>query len=603
MKKFLTVLLVIAVMFTFSFGSAFAAVTGQTGTYEKNETKDQLLNNTAFVKQTGEYGITEAYRDALVKDWNRVAGDYGTISGAVTQADAGYKINSTNYYTAEKAEAKELVNAAIESFKAATTAKDAKTAEDKLVAKLSKLVKSAIDTKMRTDLSPATAANYLDTLDVALGSVLSVSAKDHYLLPGYGYIDEANLDVPTKTVADLDAAVAKTAITGVTTEEDLIEYWFIDNGYRTLADAKAHLAEFKAALVPLTAAEVTKIQAEFDAIDAKAKAAKDAFTLGGGYAVSTVDGVDLDALEAIYAEEKAYEEKYAATAGSTLTVGANTLYRAWTSFKGTNSTEEFLAYVYGNQYASEIKAVDLTSEDAVVALVDKIDDLQYVYDYITIPAPAASKEYTALTKAYNNFKKAAEDALTAAGSFEWISGTDAKAYFNDSEKNVKALEANRAAYDKLVKTYGSSCYDDALEAKILAGEHNKAAAAGYDEKADKIDTSKVQAYLNNATVKVTTKALGSKKVRVNAAIDATSFNYILGEMTDGCTVSYQFYYKKAANTTYKAGKVKDVNYTTFKLVKGTKYNFQCQVVIKDADGKVVATKDYKASTVGTRTVK
>ena len=67
------------------------------------------------------------------------------------------------------------------------------------------------------------------------------------------------------------------------------------------------LAEFKAALVPLTAAEVTKIQAEFDAIDAKAKAAKDAFTLGGGYAVSTVDGVDLDALEAIYAEEKAYE--------------------------------------------------------------------------------------------------------------------------------------------------------------------------------------------------------------------------------------------------------------------------------------------------------
>lgn len=593
-------------MFTFSFGSAFAAVTGQTGTYEKNEAKDQLLNNTAFEKQSGEYGITEAYRADLVKQWGNVLDDEAVTPG-MTQAANGFRVNSTNYYTAEKAEVKELIKTAIEGFKTATIAKDARDAETKLVTKLNKLTKTAVDTKMGTELGALTpaqsATDYLDTLDVALGSVLSTSVKDHYLLPGYGYIDEANLDVATKTVADLNATVAKTSITGVTTEEELIEYWFIDNGYRTLADAKAHLAEFKAALVPLTAAEVTKIQAEFDAIDAKAKAAKDAFTLGGGYAVSTVDGVDLDALEAIYAEEKAYEEKYAATAGSTMTIGANTLYRAWTSFKGANSTEGFLAYVYGNQYASEIKAVDLTNEDAVVALVDKIDDLQYVYDYITIPAPAASKEYTALTKAYNNFKKAAEDALTAAGSFEWISGTNTAAYFKDTEKNVKALEANRAAYDKLVKTYGSSYYNDALEAKILAGEHNKAAAAGYDEKTDKIDASKVQAYLNNATVKVTTRALGNTKIRANATIDTQSFNYILGEMSDGCTVSYKFYHKTAAAKTYKASKEKDRNYITYtkkSLKKGVKYKFRCAVVIKDKAGNVVATKDYKASTIGSR---
>ena len=37
MKKFMTVLLVVAVLFTFSFGSAFAA---QTVPYEKNEVKD-----------------------------------------------------------------------------------------------------------------------------------------------------------------------------------------------------------------------------------------------------------------------------------------------------------------------------------------------------------------------------------------------------------------------------------------------------------------------------------------------------------------------------------------------------------------------------------
>ena len=589
MKKFLTVLMVVAVLFTFSFGSAFAAVTGQTGTYEQNEVKDQLLNNSAFTQITGEYGITEAYRDALVKDWKRVAGNYGTIVGTPTQAVTGYKINSTNYYTAEKAEAKELVNAAIESFKAATTAKDAKAVEDKLVAKLNKLTKTAVDTQMATD--GVVAATYLDTLDVALGGGLSTSAKTHYLLPGYGYITASELDVNSVAVSGL-------------TEETLIEGWFIDNGYRTLADAKAHLAEFKAALVALTSSEVAKIQAEFDAIDAKAKAAKAAFTAGGGYAIASVDGVDLDALEAIYAEEEAYEDKYCVPAAATsLVIGGKTLFQTWTSFSGASSTEDFLAYVYGNQYAAEIKAVDLTNEDAVVALVDKIDDLQYVYDYITIPAPAASKEYTALVKAYNGFKKAAEDALAAAGTFEWISGTDTAAYFKDTEKNIKALEANRAAYDKLVKTYGAGYYDDVLEAKILAGENNKAAAAGYDDKADKIDTSLVQAYLNNATVKVTTKALGNRKIRVNATIDTDSFKYILGEMTDGCTVEYQFYHKTAAANTFKAAKVKDRNYITYtkkSLKAGVKYKFQCAVTIKDADGNVVATKDYQASTVGSR---
>ena len=74
-------------------------------------------------------------------------------------------------------------------------------------------------------------------------------------------------------------------------------------------------------------------------------------------------------------------------------------------------------------------------------------------------------------------------------------------------------------------------------------------------------------------------------------------------MSDGCTVSYKFYYKKAGAASYKASKVKDRNYITYtkvSLKKGTKYKFQCEVTIKDVDGKVVATKSYKASTVGSR---
>lgn len=610
MKKFLTVLLVIAVMFTFSFGSAFAATNAQTGVYDKQDRTDELYFPAAYQAQAtastpefGEYGITEAYKAELAKEWGKVLKDkeVATPTVKLTQADNKFKINSTNYYAVEKAEAKELITAAIESFKTATTAADARKAETNLVTKLNKLLKTAVDAEAFPASGSVTKANYLDTLDVAMGTTLSKTEKKTYLLPEYGYFTAADLDKETGAV-----------VSGLT-EKTLVYDWFLDKGYRTLTDAKAHVAEFKAALVPLTADEIKKIQAEYDAINAKNKAAKDAFSAANGYGVANVEGVDLAGLDALYAEREAYEEKYAVPSAN---VTGNTdfevndpngtkvaLWKKWTNFaEGSSNTQGFLVYVYANQYASEIKSVDLTNEDAVVALVDKIDEAKKAFKYITITDPASSKEYAALTKAYKNFQKDAENALATVDQFTpYKTAANGKVYFDNAEKNVKALEANRAAYDRLAKKY--AIYNDALEAKILAGEHNKAVVVGYDEKIDKIDTSKVQAYLNNATVKVTTKALGNNKIRVNARIDATSFNYILGEMTDGCTVSYKFYHKKAGAASYKASKVKDRNYITYtkaSLKKGTKYKFQCEVTIKDIDGKVVATKSYKASTVGSR---
>ena len=603
-------------MFTFSFGSAFAA-NPQTGVYDKQDRTDELYYPAAYqanvsATEFGEYGITEAYKAELVKTWGKVLKDKTQAADdKLTQAKNNFNINATNYYAVEKAEAKELITAAIESFKTATTAADARKAEKNLVTKLGKLTKIEVEKEAFPTTTPAGPAkdNYLDNLDVKMGAsnTLSSAAKAYYLLPEYGYFDAASLDKDTEVkVSALTTAVDGA---GTKTQKDLVYEWFLDKGYRTLADAKAHVAEFKAALVPLTADEIKKIQAEYDAINAKNKAAKDAFT-PGSYGMASADGVDLAGLDALYAERKAYEEKYAVntTGGGNFTVGADPnkvkVWQTWTNFHDTtgSNTEDFLVYVYANQYASEIKSVDLTNEDAVVALVDKIDEAKKAFKYITITDPASSKEYAALKKAYENFQKDAKNALATADQFTpYKQAANGKVYFDNAEKNVKALEANRAAYDRLAKKY--AIYDDALEAKILAGEHNKAVVVGYDEKIDKIDTSKVQAYLNNATVKVTTKALGNNKIRVNARIDATSFNYILGEMTDGCTVSYKFYHKKAGAASYKASKVKDRNYITYtkaSLKKGTKYKFQCEVTIKDIDGKVVATKSYKASTVGSR---
>ena len=603
----------VAVMFTFSFGSAFAATNAQTGVYDKQDRTDELYFPAAYqanVSATGgaefgEYGITEAYKAELAKEWGKVLKNKAdAVVVGNTQAADKFKINATNYYAVEKAEAKELITAAIESFKTATTAADARNAETNLVTKLNKLLKTAVDAEAFPASGSVTKANYLADLDVSMGTTLSQTVRKVYLLPEYGYLTAEDLD---KADAVKVSTLANSAVTGVT-DSSVIYDWFLNKGYRTLTDAKAHVAEFKAALVPLTADEIKKIQAEYDAINAKNKAAKDAFSAANGYGVANVEGVDLAGLDALYAEREAYEEKYAVSTASTdFSVGADPnkvkVWQAWTNFaEGSSNTQGFLVYVYANQYASEIKSVDLTNEDAVVALVDKIDEAKKAFKYITITDPASSKEYAALTKAYKNFQKDAENALaTVELGSAFTRAANGKVYFDNAEKNVKALEANRAAYDRLAKKY--AIYNDALEAKILAGEHNKAVVVGYDEKIDKIDTSKVQAYLNNATVKVTTKALGNNKIRVNARIDATSFNYILGEMTDGCTVRYKFYHKKAGAAAYKASKVKDRNYITYtkaSLKKGTKYKFQCEVTIKDIDGKVVATKSYKASTVGSR---
>ena len=175
-------------MFTFSFGSAFAA-NPQTGVYDKQDRTDELYYPAAYqanvsATEFGEYGITEAYTAELVKTWGKVLKDKTQAADdKLTQAKTNFNINATNYYAVEKAEAKELITAAIESFKTATTAADARKAEKNLVTKLGKLTKTEVEKEAFPTTTPAGPAkdNYLDTLDVSMGTTLSKTEKKTYL--------------------------------------------------------------------------------------------------------------------------------------------------------------------------------------------------------------------------------------------------------------------------------------------------------------------------------------------------------------------------------------------------------------------------------------
>lgn len=617
MKKFLTVLLVIAVMFTFSFSSAFAAVdwTGETASKYLTEQGDYELG-TALIDTTaarGTEGITEAYRAELT---------------AEAKAELKYVKSGTPFYAPEKAEAISLIEAYIESLKTVKTAKDAKDLKDKLAKEVgvftapSTLVTTNSTLKdkatVRTAAANATtgiAAAGTATVDITR-IVVRATGNDLYL-PGYVKLDKsANVVTagnPAKSELVLTGGVAAKAseifvanpASGV---HESVVNWFMNNDYRTKDDFAAGARAFAAALKAVDAAYTKTVTDEFDAIQAEIYkyVDKDA-TARRGLPISDLEGID-----ALVKKINDFNDNYAGF-GKTLAV---------TEFKAAITGEGKLADNYFDQYYSEVSAIPevkkLTDADkaTVVALYKKVVALEDSYDDVWTYAGAGSAavnayDFAKLKDAYEHFLKKDVKAYGELAKFdEMTKGTAGKYYFDASEKNVNALKAKRAAFDALVKDYGYAdlakvaggmSYADAAkaEALILAAEHNMTADAEYDVK----DNTKVQAYLNNATVKVTTKALGNTKIRVNAKIDTVSFEKILGEMEAGSTVTYKFYHKTAKATAYKASKEKDRNYITYtkkSLKKGTKYKFQCEVIIKDANGNVVATKDYKASTIGSR---
>ena len=402
-----------------------------------------------------------------------------------------------------------------------------------------------------------------------------------------------------------------------------IRDWFLDNGYREAADFDAGSRAFVAALVGVNSAyknvaegEAVAIQKEIDKYVVAAQNSRK------GLSISEAEGID-----ALVKKINDFNDKYAGLDyAKNLLVDGEFKTAIWDS--GLQKVS--LAANYFDQYAAEVGAVPevkkLTDADkaTVVALYKKVNALEDSYAATWKYADKPKKvtlatvtddypDYKRLNAAYKHFLDADVKAFKALESFEEVTqgtgeGTTTKYFFDASEKNVGAVKAQRAAYDALVSNYGYAdihtngiTYTSAAnsEARILAAEHNQGADAAYDVK----DTKKLQAYLNNATLKVTTKALGNNKIRVNARFDAETYKDIVAECGNDYTISYKFYQKKAKATSFKGPKEKSRNYITYtkaSLKKGTKYKFQCGVVIKDAQGNVVAEKNYRASTTGSR---
>lgn len=621
-------------MFTFSFSSAFASVswTGEATSKYLTEAGDYDLESTLIstATGTGAEGITEAYKAQLT-----------------AAAKAEKLLVEDNFYAPEEAKATALLDAYIADVAAAKTAKAAKALTDKLGKSSADLDNPTgtgalgslqDDYKAGADAIKAADSLYVDVTRLVkrYDETLADTNVSGYFLPGYGFIANSNQAIKEDTgkfylaISGTKKSLKDLCDSGAT-DTKFIKAWLMDNDYRTAGELEDGVAALVAALVPVTATYKDTVKAEAYAIQTEIYKYADKYG-DGSHTKNKLTVADLEGVDALIVKMNDFNDKYKPlVAGSILTAFDTTDFV--TSLTGTSG----LAEKYFDQYCAEFTALPLVAKltDAdkakVIELYNKFDALgdtyENVWDYIevldlaNVPSKfACAAGYNKLTDAYAYFLSEDVKAFEKLDDFDVVTegaienGVQ-KYYFDASEKNVNALKAQRTAYDALVKDYGYTNLTDSSisghtayngpdkliqsEAAILAAEHNMPSDASYDVK----DTTKLQNYLNNATLKVTTNALGNNKSRVQARFDADTYKDIVAECGNDYTISYQFYHKAAAAKTYKAAKVKDRNYITYtskSLKKGTKYKFQCAVLIKDAAGNVVAQKDYKASTIGSR---
>ena len=232
-----------------------------------------------------------------------------------------------------------------------------------------------------------------------------------------------------------------------------------------------------------------------------------------------------------------------------------------------------------DEAAAEIAkgGVTLDEEDAVNALIDraKAYDENYNTKLAGVEISVADLASATETVLDTDFV-----TLHIAAVVDMINKIDPKA----DPLDVAAIKAAREAYDALGEAGASidpNAYSKLLSLETLAAEVDQ--YTDVNAKADLLDMSRKLTIWRTSKTSIKVTAVGSvKNIKDN-----------------GYTVQYKFYKKAPGATSYKLVKTTSSNkYTYTNLKKGTN-KFQVKVVVKDADGKIVATKMtyYRAAKV------
>ena len=435
-------------------------------------------------------------------------------------------------------------------------------------------VKAAIDTfnaavdaaKVQKDVDTATAAltkalGKIDTANVVYNNISTGAASTYGALKKYAALAYTNAHAADANVTAIYVTFGEEAdkITGEDLPAKSVYLWFIEKGARTAKDAAALYADgckvidaYKtlATLKTEAAAVVSQINAlpATPALTDKAAvvAAKDAYDAlpadGKNYVTNVVTlNAALKAVETAEAYSVAGMVNALPTIAKLTVADKEAVKAAKDAYKAYRDTEGYASFTYTTSYKF----------DDALAQIKKLEK------------EAIEDAYKALNNKYVADKLTAEDAAA-----------------------VKALQDAIAAY---IEEYAETP-DVAIEngtAKIAA-----VVAALAPEFGD----AEAKAYVQDLAIAVRTAKSGKKvKVTVNADVQTLVDN--------GYTVTYKFYKSTKKGSGYKNTVNKTTNtYTNTNPVKGKNY-YKVKLVVKNADGAVVATTPLTQCKYGVRTIK
>ena len=463
-------------------------------------------------------------------------------------ADGCNTYNSVHYYDLEWSEVEAAITAYNTAIDAATTTLDVTNAE-KALNKTIAAIKNVNDVK----------ALY----KAALYKTFNNGQKDLG-----AYADYLN----TGKTGDKKLVF----VPDVKDDNTMIEY-YAAKGVRTDAELTAAIAEVKTAMG--SAKSVADIKADAAAIVAQIAA------LPAKAAITTADK---DAVKAAWEANKAFADDYADY--TYLITNISTLNADVTAVKNA----EIKAIGLATGKLPTVANVKISDKDAVAAVQEMIDAFADTEMYGAKNTRTTGYEGT-VEKLADKIKALEFDALEKA---VYAVPAAIKVALTDKA----AIEAARAAHDAYVKYYVEAFegeYDAAELTKLNTFNKKIAdaeAALAKLVEAEKWTADDAKAYVQDLAVTVRTAKVGKKvKVTVNADVQTLVDN--------GFTVEYKFYKSTKKSSGYKNTVNKATNtYTNTNPVKGKNY-YKVKLVVKNADGAVVATTPLTQCKYGVRTIK
>ena len=214
---------------------------------------------------------------------------------------------------------------------------------------------------------------------------------------------------------------------------------------------------------------------------------------------------------------------------------------------------------------------------------------------------ALKSSYKELVAFADNYADIQSLTAPSKGNIDTFEEKVLAAQVDDAMKLMIALPANPTAADKAQVEAARAAY----EALPLEGKAMLVDTLAYDNLIDAeealeikigFDESKAKAYVQDLAIAVRTAKVG-KKVKVTAKADVQTL------IDNGYTVTYKFYKSTKKGSGYKNTVNKTTNtYTNTNPVKGKNY-YKVKLVVKNADGTVVATTPLTQCKYGVRTIK